>query len=1267
MDIWGAVIENDTLQLQRLIEEGADINQRDQYGRTPLIYAAEAGKYVTVKLLLSKHADPHTPSEVGTPPAAQQTSENPATSQEYGRALYKAALRGHVKCVRLLIAHDASVNYEDEEGGTALIKSAYHGQTEMLQMLLDNGANIEHTTEGGFTALTNAAGEGHAECIEILLKHKANIEHTTKTGNTALTDAATRGHAECLEILLKNGANIEHTTEQGSTALTNAAYGGHAECLQILLRNGANIEHTTEQGITALIWAAGRGHAEYLEILLNNGANIEHTTEQGFTALINAARYGRAECIEILLKHGANIEHTTEQGFTSHAWAAYNGHADCLELLLHAGADIELPDNEGKTPLMNAASQGHIRCVKILVKHNANIDAEDNTKKTALMEAARKGNDKVVAFLFKRGASVEKTDENDCNALMYAARGGHKQSLELLLQYRSDIDAEINKNTTLLMEAAGKGNDEVVSFCKEVKKTDEYGWNALMFSARRGHKACLEPLLQYTSDINHQSNAGDSAVTLAALNENTECLDFPLDNGANIGHLPPQYTPALHEAIPGSSQACADKLVSKGAKVESKSKSEHGEQSNIKEWDKLQDDFIIQRIEQYQHACEEGEAYIRRAKLVVLGAPGDGKTSTVNSLLGRVFSDQHVPTNAVNADVTCKMDITKCDKPWELFVETDEDLIERSIISGISQSMMLDKVAKRMQEQRKHRFSSRQTVPDSSDETSLHTAKRRIEKAEEKLTINEFMLNTNILSPESREQIAREEASDECVLKILDFGGQPVYHVLYPLFLSWHCVYALVINLSISLDSKVPSLQLPTSSNSAKMEYLQQIQFWLNDILSRQRKLSSSAEADTVIIVGTHKDLLHHSKKVQEQLAEQYFDALEEALTNKAHIQLIRKCIAVDNKGEDAESLAILRTEVLEAAQEHCCWNDIRPLKWLRLEKKLLTFSGDTDTNTLNKYVVPKQELLMYGAELFMSESDVETFVEFHNLTGDFISCPQSMSEKYGIINPLWLMNTLKSVISMDQFYPRQPKLRPEVKQLQNEGIIKTNQKLLREIWNFIPDDDRATEIHKLLLMMMVEFDLAVQEDETTFFIPYFLPICQTGQLMSAPGNLTQNLLPMIYRFHGTINSHEDFLRGREAFDLFLPHGIFPKLVAMCCKAGWKWSKHHKYQNSVGFVAGDHFVQLAERDSCIEMKLFTNTKVDPSTYMSKVNSAIDQIIERYYPNMWIEYCTNPCEADGFQCIESIGRTSLGGENHLVVCSTHNKTMETTAMSSWFSK
>ncbi len=46
-------------------------------------------------------------------------------------------------------------------------------------------------------------------------------------------------------------------------------------------------------------------------------------------------------------------------------------------------------------------------------------------------------------------------------------------------------------------------------------------------------------------------------------------------------------------------------------------------------------------------ACAEGNSLIRRWRLMVLGASGDGKTSLIRRLLGKDIPNEHIITNAL--------------------------------------------------------------------------------------------------------------------------------------------------------------------------------------------------------------------------------------------------------------------------------------------------------------------------------------------------------------------------------------------------------------------------------------------------------------------------------------------------------------------------------------------------------------------------------------------------------------------------------------------
>ena len=111
-----ACVDGDDVEARRLIEEGADVNWRDAYGWTPLIWAASKGLVDVVRLLLDKGADIN-------------------HKNNYGRtALHQAAISGEDEVVRFLIERGADLHVKNDDGQTPLFiaKQNNHSSTAAI-------------------------------------------------------------------------------------------------------------------------------------------------------------------------------------------------------------------------------------------------------------------------------------------------------------------------------------------------------------------------------------------------------------------------------------------------------------------------------------------------------------------------------------------------------------------------------------------------------------------------------------------------------------------------------------------------------------------------------------------------------------------------------------------------------------------------------------------------------------------------------------------------------------------------------------------------------------------------------------------------------------------------------------------------------------------------------------------------------------------------------------------------------------------------------
>jgi ankyrin repeat protein len=226
-----------------LLENGADIEARDEQDRTPLIRAATYGQGRIVELLLDKGAN------------IEARDPNGAT------ALINAACGGCVvidmgdtfDCVQLLIDRGANVEAKTKGGGTALMVAANYGQNRILKLLLGKGADVTDRDSEGSTALILAALSGvttatgmvfTTDNVRLLLDHHSEVNARNKKGETALIAAVSEPGApeatKIVRLLLNRGADASIKNIHGNTALTLAKKNGYVQAVDLLRKAAGN-------------------------------------------------------------------------------------------------------------------------------------------------------------------------------------------------------------------------------------------------------------------------------------------------------------------------------------------------------------------------------------------------------------------------------------------------------------------------------------------------------------------------------------------------------------------------------------------------------------------------------------------------------------------------------------------------------------------------------------------------------------------------------------------------------------------------------------------------------------------------------------------------------------------------------------------------------------------------------------------------------------------------------------------------------------------
>ncbi|XP_072312438.1 ankyrin repeat and SOCS box protein 12-like isoform X2 [Eucyclogobius newberryi] len=214
--------------------------------------------------------------------------------------LHAAVSKGHLSCMRVLLAHGALVDSLNVKAQTPLFRAASARYLHCLLALLQAGANPNGNPKHFTSPVLTAAKEGAKDVLQMLLEYGAEVNDRsklvifstiTKVTSGPLYLAAVYGHIDCFKLLLQYGADPDYNCIDPEVLSLMQP----KTVLEMCLRHGCGVE--------------------YIQLLIDFGANVYLPT------LIIEKSTKQNEALELLLR-----ERGTPKSLTSHCRLALRKH-----------------------------------------------------------------------------------------------------------------------------------------------------------------------------------------------------------------------------------------------------------------------------------------------------------------------------------------------------------------------------------------------------------------------------------------------------------------------------------------------------------------------------------------------------------------------------------------------------------------------------------------------------------------------------------------------------------------------------------------------------------------------------------------------------------------------------------------------------------------------------------------------------------------------------------------------------------------------------
>eukprot|EP01117_Protostelium_nocturnum_P015307 TRINITY_DN5919_c0_g1_i2.p1 TRINITY_DN5919_c0_g1~~TRINITY_DN5919_c0_g1_i2.p1 ORF type:complete len:1134 (+),score=376.14 TRINITY_DN5919_c0_g1_i2:46-3447(+) len=446
--------------LKSLLGRGAKIDGIDDFGKSPIHYAAASGHAQLVSALLSVHT---------------KNSVTNLKDSEGRTPLFTAALHGQANTLNTILQYTPDLEIKDKDGRSALHATMWFKDAEKMkqhlsiaQELVRLGSKINLKDNNGCTplyffaaSLVNTCSQPSFSTTKInallgkLQDHDANFESVDADNNSFL-------HL----LLCKPESN---STEEWRSSIVKS--------ILVMFPNAVSWSNRFKR--TPIHESAVENHLASLEVLLSSSSSrINERDSKGRSALHLAAYFGNEKALKILSNSkGCKLDLLDNAGETSLHYASYSGSLECVKALISKGANLNLKDKNGSSALHIACGHGQVEIVKELISKGINVNEKNEKKRTPLMLCCcSKGDEQslisIAKLLLKSGAQIEAKDKKKGHALMYAVVAGHEELVKELSKTKGcPIDSITSSKKSVADLAKENNRTGILAFLNSILPT----------------------------------------------------------------------------------------------------------------------------------------------------------------------------------------------------------------------------------------------------------------------------------------------------------------------------------------------------------------------------------------------------------------------------------------------------------------------------------------------------------------------------------------------------------------------------------------------------------------------------------------------------------------------------------------------------------------------------------------------------------------------------------------------------------------------------